>query len=411
MAKNKKTKLKKIIKTIIYILFITFLSWGLYIIGRLIVKPTNIFIVNNGEVYKSETALSYIIRDEEIIQSDENKEIMQIKTEGEKVAKGDVVFRYHTSDEDDINKQIQDLNIKIQEALEGQTDLFSGDIKALEGQIESKIEGINRKNNIQNIKEYKNDISTYITKKAKIAGELSTSETYIKSLIEEKEGLERDLNQKAEHIYAPKSGIVSYRIDNLEETFNNTEDFSYINSKFLKDLNIKPGQIIGTSNNKAKIVNNYKCYIATVLKSEEAQNAKLNKNIKIKISNNTIDAKIKYKKTESKNKTIIVFEINDDVDKLTELRKASIDVIWWEVKGLKIPKDAIYYDNGLAYVTRNRAGYTEKILVKILEENGDYCIIDNYDTDEMQKIDLKIDDIKLYKKINLFDEIVLNPNK
>ena len=47
--------------------------------------------------------------------------------------------------------------------MEGQTEIFSSDIKALENQIATKIEGKQNKNSIQEIKEYKTDINGYIT--------------------------------------------------------------------------------------------------------------------------------------------------------------------------------------------------------------------------------------------------------
>ena len=61
--------------------------------------------------------------------------------------------------------------------------MFPADVKAIEKQIETKIENINKKNNIQEIEENKKDINKYITKKSKIAGELSASGSYIKELI------------------------------------------------------------------------------------------------------------------------------------------------------------------------------------------------------------------------------------
>ena len=43
--------------------------------------------------------------------------------------------------------------------------------------------------------------------------------------------------------------------------------------EYLESLKLKTGEMIPTSNESGKIVNNYNCYIATVLKSEEAKNA------------------------------------------------------------------------------------------------------------------------------------------
>ena len=158
-----------------------------------------------------------------------------------------------------------------------------------------------------------------------------------------------------------------------------------------------------------KIVNNYKCYIATVLESEEAQNIEVNKNVRLRVSNeDIIKAKIIYKQKEN-DKTVIVFEINKNIENLIEYRKISIDVIWWEEQGLKIPKNTIYYDDGLAYVVRNRAGYLERILVKVIEKNDFYCIVNNYETEELSKLGLSTEEIARHKNINLYDEIIVNP--
>lgn len=107
--------------------------------------------------------------------------MVPIKTEGEKVSKGDPVFRYYSNNEENLVKKIEDLDKKIQEAMSKDNSLFSSDIKLLDTQIESKLSDLYELNDIQKIKEYKNDINTYVTKKAKIAGELSPAGSYIKN--------------------------------------------------------------------------------------------------------------------------------------------------------------------------------------------------------------------------------------
>ena len=120
--------------------------------------------------------------------------------------------------------------------------------------------------------EYKKDINTYTTKKSKIVGELSSSGSYIKSLISEREKYEKELKNNSEYVVSPMSGVVSYRVDNLEEvlTINNFEN---LNKEMLENLNLKTGQVVATSNEYGKIINNYECYIATILKSKEAKEA------------------------------------------------------------------------------------------------------------------------------------------
>src|SRR5699024_2379392 len=97
-----------------------------------------------------------------LIQAPENQtKLVQIKNEGDRVSVGEAVFRYEAPNEQELNTKIEELNNEIQKTMEGQTEIFSSDIKALENQIATRIDGIQNKNNIQEIKEYKTDINGY----------------------------------------------------------------------------------------------------------------------------------------------------------------------------------------------------------------------------------------------------------
>ena len=151
---------------------------------------------------------------------------------------------------------------------------------------------------------------------------------------------------------ADRSGVISYRIDGLEESLK-TGDFSYLNEQYLNSLDIQTGQIVALSNTSSKIVDNFQCDIVCILDSEEARNSEVGKSIKLRLQNSEeVPAKILYKATEKNNKVLLVFEINNDVAELIKYRKTSFDVIWWSDSGLKIPNSAIKYD-GNGYESDN----------------------------------------------------------
>ena len=95
-------------------------------------------------------------------------------------------------------------------------------------------------------------------------------------------------------------------------------------------------------------------------------------------------------------------------DVLINHRKISVDVIWWDVTGLKVPNQALTQENGLYYITRNRAGVQTKILVKIKKQAEKYSIIESYKNEELQELGYSIQDIRNYKKISNYDEVMLN---
>ena len=409
--KSKKVNKNNIAKMLIPIICIGAFIYIIYKIIKLIIIPTDMFVIENGTIYNEESAVGYVIRDEKIAKGNtSNANMIQIKAEGEKVAKGDQIFRYASKNEEEINSQIDELNSKIQEALLGRTDLFPNDIKAIESQIENKIDGLKSKNNIQEISEYKKDINTYITKKSKIAGDLSQAGSYINGLIKEREDYQNSLRKSSEYVTSPMAGVVSYRVDDLEEVLT-PDNFESLNKDMLDKLNLKTGQIVTTSNEKGKVINNYECYIATVINSEEAKEATVNEKVTLRLSTqDEIEATITYIAKQDNKSVLIVFKIGDCVEKLIDYRKITFDVIWWRYKGLKVPKSAIVYDNGLSYVVRNRAGYQDKILVEILRENDNYCIVGNYKNEDLKNLGFTTEDISDMKKISIYDEIVINPS-
>ena len=338
----------------------------------------------------------------------------QIKTEGERVAKGESIFRYYSSGEENLVNKIKELDVKIDEAISKEIDLLPGDVKNLEKKIESQIVSLRTERSMQTIAKTKKDISNNIVKKAKIAGKLSPSGSYLNKLINERSKYENQLNEGSEYVNSPISGAISYKVDGYEDVLT-TSDFSKINVKFLEGLNLKTGQLVSDSKESAKIINNFECYIATILDSEQAMNAELDQNVKIRLSNREeITGTIKYISKEE-NKTVIIFKIDEQVQELVSYRKISFDIIWWSYSGKKIPNTAIGYEtkgeNQVAYITRIRNGYQDKVLTKILRQNDKYSIVDNYTSDELKELGYTSEEIKTRKTLTLYDEILKNPTQ
>lgn len=399
--KNHKLNLVKVI--ILIILLIITLSYIGIVIFNLIKNPTDTFIIENGNLYLEEKADGYILREEVIVQGESYKNgIVKIKNEGEKVAKDDPIFRYKSGNEDELIKKIEELDVKIQEALKNETNIYS---PVLENQIQEKINSIYGINNYSEIKILKEEINKLILKKAEVVGELSPAGSYIKNLIEERSSYEKELNSNAEYITAPMSGIVSYKIDGYEDFFS-SKNIDYLNKELLENIDIRTGQLIESSNEKAKIVNNYQCYIAAIIDSDEAKNAKIGDRVSLEFLNlPAIEATIEKIFEEEIGTRVIVFKINYDVEKLLDARKISVNVIWWSKSGLKVPNSAIITEDDKNYIIRNKAGYKEKVLIKVLKQNENYTIIENYTTEELRKLGYTTGEINKMKKIQLYDEI------
>lgn len=391
---------------VVLILALVFI-YAVYLVAKLVQNPTNTFMVTNGKISQEESDIGYIIREETVVKGKNYKNgMVKIKNEGEKVAKGDSVFRYYSSGEEELKNKIAELDVEIQSLMQNEKSSFPSDVKLLESQIEKELDSIYGVNNAQKIQEYKKNINSYITKKAKIS---SPSNSRLKELLSQREEYENRLTSDSENVNAPESGIVSYRVDGLESVLT-TEDFTKFNKNFLQDLKLKTGQTVASNEEVGKIINNYKCYIVFNSNTNEAKNSKVGDTIKIRVQNSdTLKASVENIIDEDDESKTITVKITNDVEKLIAYRKISFDIIWWDAEGFRIPNEAIKEENGLSYVVRNRNGYYNKMLVKILKQNDEYCIVRQYKTEELEELGFTSSQIYSMRNIALYDEIVLNP--
>ena len=415
-SKKKNNKLIKLLKKhkrkILMLALLCIVIYIIYAVIQLIKDPTDTVYVEMGQIQEEEIAVGYIIRDETVVKGKNYKNgIEQIKTEGEKVAKGEAIFRYYSNNEKSLVEKIADLDEKIDKAMAETDNLPSADARALEEQIDTKINQLYGASDLKVIQNSKEEIINNMTKKAKLTGELSPAGSYLQKLIDERNEYEKQLNSSSESLTATKSGLISYRVDGFEDILT-PGDFDKYTKEFLDDLNLKTGQIIPTNNESGKIIDNYYCYITCVLDSQYAKDAEIGDEIKIRLpSGNEVDAVIEYKKVESDD-YIITLKIEKGVEELISYRKISFSIIWWSETGLKVPNQAISTEekngNEIHYVVRTRIDYQDKIIVKILKQNERYAIVSKYTSDELKELGFTSQEILNMPNIAIYDEIFIN---
>lgn len=402
--------MKKAKKIITILLIAIIIAYIVYTVCLLIINPTDTYIIKTENLSKEDSVIGYIIRNEKVIKG-ENYEngIYAIATEGQKVAKSESIFRYYSSNEKEISKQIDELDYQIQILLEQEKNIQSADIKAIENQIDEKIGKLKELNNYQEIVEYKNNIDSLISKKINFIGD-DTENSEIKKIIKQRNSYEEQLKKGAEYITADSSGIVSYRVDGLEDEFS-TDKFEQMTEDYLEEKDLKTGQIIATSNECGKVIDNFQCYIVATMDSENAMKAKVGDTIKIRTASKIEQSAKIVQINEESGKRTIIFKLNKIDEEFISHRKISLDVIWWSETGLKVPNQALIEENGKYYILRNKAGSQSKILVNVKTKTDKSSIITSYSATELKELGYDEEYIKNYKKINNYDEIVLNTDK
>lgn len=400
--------MKKGKKIITILLIIGVLIYVISSVYMLITNATDTYIVKQGTITEEDDGIGYIIRDEKVLKGENyTNGIYAIASEGQRVAVGESILRYYSDSEKEIKAKISGLNYKIQELLIQEKNMPpSADIKSIEKQIEEKIQSLSKLTNYQEIIENKKNIDNLITKKINFIGDI-TENKEIKALVKERKTQEEQLKKGSEYQKAGMSGIVSYRVDGLEEklTINN---FNEMTEKYLNDLDLQTGKIISSSNECGKIIDNFKCYMAVTLNSKDSRNAKVEDSVQLRISNNEeYNAKI-VQINEENGKRTIIFEIKNMTEDLINHRKMLVDVIWANETGLKVPKQALIKENGLYYVMRNKIGVQSKILVKVKMQTDKFAIIAPYESDELKELGYNSTEIRNYRQISNYDEIILN---
>ena len=373
----------------------------------LIVKPMSSYIVREGTITEEDEAIGYIIRNERIVKGEDYANgIYAIASEGQRVAVGESIFRYYSDSEKQIKTQISALNYQIQGLLEQEKNITSADIKSIEKQIEEKMKKMNTLNNYQEIIEHKKDIDNLINKKINFIGNV-TENKEIKELVNQRKTHENQLKNGSEYQKAPIGGVVSYRVDGLEDVLT-VEKMGELTEKTLNDLDLRTGKIVSTSNESGKVIDNFKCYIAIPMNSKKSKEAKIGDKIQLRISNDEVILAEIVKINEESGKRIIIFQIDKMTEDLISHRKIIVDVIWWDATGLKVPKQAIIKENGLNYVIRNKAGVQTKLLVKIKTQTDKFVIVAPYENDELKEMGYDSNQIRNYRKITNYDEIIIN---
>lgn len=423
------TKAKKDVKqNVIYVILSVLIILIIYVIFQcvmLLKKPTNSMIVKNGRLTNYEEVVGYVIREEEMIDTSEYVGKRQIViSDASRTGTGSTIVSYVLENQNGLEEKIAHLDVEIQNLMETQQTIYLADVKNIETEIQKHIyQTLNEKNNIYEMKQLKKKITENLEKKASIVGEKSPTGSKLNNLISERMEYEKQLNNSKKDLKADKAGLISYRIDGYENILT-PNAFSKLSIAELEKIPITVNQIIPIDDEKIKMINNFYCYLAIPMNSEESKALTINDTVKICFNgdfDNYDRATVEYISEEG-NKRLVILKTTSNIEKLSQYRKVSLDVIWWNYQGLKVSNNAIYEkeikdeNTGEIYATVSAmkvqaAGYQKEVWVKVEKTVDEFSIIDNYEDEELLNLGIPENLLEERYEINMYDEVIFDGEK
>lgn len=388
MKNNKKRKLfKDNMKTIITIVICIIIVTSILIYNKFF-NSKKTYTVVNGSVEKVSDTYIYVLKEENVIEIDDSVVAVPVVEQDKRAAKNEVVAVYKNDNYEKYQSEISTLDREIQTLVNDLPSVYSNDISSIDSQISLLIKEAQNETSYVKMQEYKNKVNELLYKKITILGELSPTGSKIRELIEQRAKLDQDSKNSSNNIKAPISGLVTYKIDGLENLINYNEILNYDVEKLDEIINKYSSN--NTNNFGIKIVDNFKCYyLVKEAENENTQYIKEGQKYQIKLmdkNSNDSNTAILEKSINSNGYTYNIFSIENSVSDVLDVRETGAEIVWTKKDGLVVSLDAVVNKNGINYVTLVTGGEYIDIPIKVVISNDTVCIAENYTKEELEEL-------------------------
>ena len=370
-------------------------------------------VITNGVIEEYISADAVIIRDEELLDpaSIDGICISEID-EGERTAAYCRIAMVTGMESDQLLKSIEDINEKIVKARMEQvekSDFFSADLAKLDEEIGLRVQELIVACNTKSFGEMgrqRSEIRKIVEKKAEIVAGNST-DGYISSLQQQKEGIQKEINENTKQVRTNVSGIVSYKIDGYErvltpKTINNLTYDKLEKIIEYNEVSSKETQRVQAGLPFVKVIMGTDIYLAAVITQDKAKAFEVGNNIKLRINNSYLETSgvITNINKEKSDRIVVTVRISRGVESLSDQRVVNVDFITKTEEGLKVPIKSlrdITQDGTKARLMVIRYNVAVNRQVDILCSDEEYAII-------------KTPEGEYVKTVNLYSIYLINPD-
>lgn len=377
-------------------------------------------ILRNGTIEESISASGLIVRDEETVKASPfDGRVIEVIGEGEKTPFNTCIATILNKQSDSLLSEIETVNAKIVKAQmekAEKADFFSEDLVKLDGEIGLRVQDLITASNSRSFEDmgkYRREIELIVEKKAEIIGENST-DTYVNTLKQQRETLQKKLNGNTVQVVSNSSGIVSYVIDGLEKILTpekrktlTPERFDEISAGFARKK--ETDSMAHAGKPLAKVIKGTDIYIVAALKTADLKNCKTGDRINLRVNGENLDnnAAIDFISNPVNGRSIVSIRTSRGEDMLSAVREVDIELVSKTEEGLKVPLNCLRNfspDGKKADIMLIKDNVAALRKVELICRDKEYAIIKTPE-EEMKKA------VGKRKTVNLYDTYIINPDK
>lgn len=404
------------LKNFFFSLAVVLLSFYIFKYMNIAVETT---VAENGNLEDIINADGVIIKDEHVYNATVNGSATYYYEDGSKVKEGQLVADLNTdSNSSQISKEISEIKeaINLKKNASGinttATTLTQENLSAFENEIQVSILN-NKLNNMYSIVEQTSNKESIVA----AVNEGNYEQYDLAQLESMKNNLEKSISTHKVPYYTAHSGLITYKIDGLENEYNYENVLLMTPSSTIKkDIQLadkSSQESFAANEGMFKIVRNFDYYIAATVDNERAKLFEANKYIKTRILTDGQQhevwgyiEKINYGSEQS----VLILYFNDYFYKVYDKRYVNLELITDIYEGLKISNKSITQLNGFTGVYILDASNIIKFFpIEILGKNDEYSIVSigEYVSENKRRV-IKIGE-NVYPTVKIFDKIIMEP--
>ena len=400
---NNITNVKKNIYVSIAIALIVIVS--VFVVWYKKEKDVKVIEANKGNFQIYTETKAYVLNKETVVGYNKGETLVPIAESEKRITVGNVIGIYKNAEYDKGIVQLAKMDEEINEKLALLPEIYSNEVITIDKEIDQTTKRIKNLNSYIQMSDYKAKLDRLAYEKALTISGLTPSGNDVKSLIISRDNYRNNMNKSSNNVKAPVSGVIIYKNDGLENKFD------------LKDIHKLPAEAIQqviTEYDKTqeesfgiKIVDNYQSYI--VIKEDKLNDQYIKENRTYTIELLDKNSKIKgvlINKIQTDKYNYCIFEVNNNVEEIVDLRKVDVKVIWREINGFVVNNSSIKTVEDIDYITIISLNKYLDIPVKTLLKLENISLVSNYSDEEKSDLNLpKVGKLEIYDRIVEIKEI------